>query len=341
MDVRTLKDSDKKKYNGLVTHIMQSWEWGEFRKSLGLKLLRYGLFKGSKLISAFQLTFHEIPFTKKYVGYLPKGPMPDKNLADALGKIGKEENCAFIKVEPDIKLSTLHSPLSNSFRPSPKPLFTKYNFVLDITKSEEELLKNMHPKTRYNIKLAQKKGVFVEESDKDEALELYLDLLFETTKRQKFYNHNKDYHRKVFKVLRKAGMARLLIAFFRPLNSDVKVPLTAWMLVNFKDTIYYPYGGSSDNHRDLMASNLVAWEAIKLGKKLKLKHFDMWGALGPNADPNDPWYGFHRFKMGYGGELIEYVGSFDYILNYHLFLVFLLIDKLTPLKIFLLKLLNK
>ncbi|MBI3341536.1 peptidoglycan bridge formation glycyltransferase FemA/FemB family protein, partial [Candidatus Curtissbacteria bacterium] len=98
-------------------------------------------------------------------------------------------------------------------------------------------------------------------------------------------------------------------------------PLVAWMLFNFGDTLYYPYGGSSDLHRDVMASNLIAWEAIKLGQKLKLKAFDMWGALGPNADPKDAWFGFHRFKSGYGPRNVEYIGSFDLVVNkplYHL-----------------------
>ena len=77
-------------------------------------------------------------------------------------------------------------------------------------------------------------------------------------------------------------MARLLIAFYQ------NEPLTAWMLFNFKDTLYYPYGGSTKTHPEVMANNLVAWEAVKLGKRLNLKKFDMWGALGPNAKSNDP-----------------------------------------------------
>ena len=71
-----------------------------------------------------------------------------------------------------------------------------------------------------------------------------------------------------------------------------------------------------------MANNLTAWEAIKLGKKLDLKKFDMWGALGPNANPKDPWFGFHKFKQGYGGKLVEYTGTYDLIFNWPLYLMF-------------------
>lgn len=340
MDLRPIQDNQKSEYNKAVTHILQSWEWGEFRKSLGLPLLRYGLFDGNKLVSAFQLTLHKIPFTNQFVGYLPKGPIPNKTLADALEKIGKDKSCAFIKVEPNIKASNLKK-IHQKFKPSPKPLFTKFNFVLDLTKSEEELLKNMHPKTRYNIRLAEKKGVKVEQRSDDEAFKIYLKLYFETTKRQGYHGHNENYHNRAWEVLKAAGMARLLIAFYQPPNSDIRVPLTAWMLLNFKDTLYYPYGGSSDEHKEVMANNLVAWEAIKLGKKLGCKSFDLWGALSPDADPKDPWFGFHRFKKGYGAELVEYSGTFDLVFNYPLYWIFTTIDKMTPLKVFLLKLIGK
>lgn len=135
-------------------------------------------------------------------------------------------------------------------------------------------------------------------------------------------------------------MARLLIAYYKLPTTNYQ-PLTAWMLLSFKDTLYYPYGGSSKSHPEVMANNLTAWEAIKLGKKLGLKKFDMWGALGPDADPKDPWYGFHKFKMGYGGKLVQYLGSFDLVLNWPAYLVFTTIDLLTPIKIFLLKMLGK
>ncbi len=347
MDIRPITGKQKAAYNKLVTHVIQSWEWGEFRKSLGIPVLRYGIYQGNKLSKAFQLTLHKIPFTNQYVGYLPKGPLPDKELAEALKKIGRENNCAFIKVEPDVetnrqwtmdngqKKNSQLSIVNFQFIPSPKPLFTKYNFVLDLTKSEEELLKNLHPKTRYNIKVAQKHGVKVETKTDNEAFEVYLKLYFETTKRQGYHGHNEYYHREVWETLKTAGMTRLLIAFYEG------KPLTAWMLLNFKDTLYYPYGGSSVTHREVMANNLVAWKAIKLGKKLGLKKFDMWGALGPDANPKDSWFGFHKFKQGYGGQLTEYIGTYDLVFNWPVYFTFTIIDRLTPLKVFLLRLLGK
>jgi lipid II:glycine glycyltransferase (peptidoglycan interpeptide bridge formation enzyme) len=342
MDLRQINPNQKNQYNKIVTHVIQSWEWGEFRKSLGLPLLRYGIYKNGRLERAFQLTLHKIPFTNQYVGYMPKGPLPNKELAQALEKIGKEHNCAFIKVEPDIPADIKPFSVYPSFLPSPKPLFTKYNFVLDLTPTEEDLLKNMHSKTRYNIRVAQKHEVKVEERTDDIGFEIYLKLYFQTTQRQDYLGHNAKYHRKVWDELNGAGLARILIGSYTPKGSskNKSIPLSAWMLLNFKDTLYYPYGGSSIDYREVMANNLVAWEAIKLGKRLNLKKFDMWGALGPNADPNDPWHGFHRFKQGYGGHLVEYIGTYDLVFNDPLYWAFTLIDKFTKLKVLLLKLIK-
>lgn len=334
MDLRILNDSFKLEYDQKVTHVIQSWQWGEFRKSLGIPLLRYGIFEGNKLTTAFQITFHQIPFMNKFVGYLPKGPFPDSLLAQALKQISAQQNCVFIKIEPNVEVGT-PGKVDPHFKASLKPMFSKHNFVLDLSEAEEELLKNMHSKTRYNIRLAEKKGVKVEIREDDAALNAYIKLYFETTKRQGFFGHNENYHRKVWESFIKTGQVKIAIAAFN------KIPLTTWMLFIFKDTIYYAYGGSSNLHRDVMASNLVAWGTIKLGKRLNLKYFDMWGALGPDADPKDPWFGFHRFKQGYGGRLVEYLGSFDLVVNAPLYYAFNSVDKFTKLKVLLLKTLGR
>ena len=177
MDLRILSDDFKYEYDQHVTHVIQSWHWGEFRKSLDIPLVRYGIFKNNKLAIAFQITFHQIPFMNKYVGYLPKGPFPDSELAQALNQISKEQNCIFIKVEPNIETGSI-GKIDHQFKKSLKPMFSKHNFILDLSPSEEELLKNMHQKTRYNIRLAEKKGVKVEIREDEAALKAYLKLYF-------------------------------------------------------------------------------------------------------------------------------------------------------------------
>lgn len=326
MIVREVKDSEKDLYNRVVTHVIQSWQWGQFRKKMGLDLVRLGHFEGNKLISAYQLTFHPVPFFKYTVGYLPKGPTPDEKMVEALKTLGERKNAAFIKIEPNVlkdRLTTNDKRLTQlGLIASKKSLFTKYNFLIDLTKTEDQLLAAMHPKTRYNISIAQKKGVEVYESAADSDFEIYLKLYFETTKRQKYFGHTPTYHKLVWETLMPAKMARLLIARYQG------KPLVAWMLLNFGETLYYPYGGSSKEHKEVMASNLIAWEAIRLGKKNGFKIFDMWGALAPDAKESDPWYGFHRFKAGYGPIHVEYVGTYDVILKPSLYNTLNIADRL-------------
>jgi lipid II:glycine glycyltransferase (peptidoglycan interpeptide bridge formation enzyme) len=326
MIVREVTDKEKQSYDKVVRHVIQSWEWGEFRKKMGLDLVRLGHYEGNRLIQAYQLTFHPVPFLKNTIGYLPKGPIPDGKMVEALSDLGRKKNAAYIKIEPNVfkeRLTTNDERLTKlGLIPSKKSLFTKYNFLIDLTKSEEQLLAAMHPKTRYNIGIAQKKGVEVYESTKQEDFEIYLKLYFETTRRQKYFGHTPTYHRQLWETLMPAKMARTLIAKYQG------KPLVAWMLFNFADTLYYPYGGSSTEHKEVMASNLVCWEAIRLGKKMGLKVFDMWGALGPNADESDPWYGFHRFKAGYGPAHVEYVGTYDLVLKPSMYNLLNAADKL-------------
>lgn len=317
MITREIFGEEKERYNKIVSHPCQSWEWGDFRKKTGAEVTRIGVFEKEKIVSGYQFTIHHTPYTKYTIGYLPRGPMPDKAMIKTLVKIGREKNCIVFRIEPNVIKSE-----KLGLRPSPRPFFYKYTFLIDLTKSEEELLKEMKQKTRYNVRLAQRRGVKVTEDNSDQAFEVYLRLLRKTVKRQRFYAHTEDYHRKMWETLRPAGIVHLLKAEYQ---GQI---LATWILFRFHDVFYYPYGASSSLHRNVMANNLVVWEAIKLGKKLGCKVFDLWGCLGPNPNPRDPWYGFHRFKEGYGGKLVEFIGSFDLVLNPTLYKLYNLVDNL-------------
>ncbi len=299
-------------------HPLQSELWGEFREKTGVKVVRK---------NDLQVTIHPIPYTNFKIGYFPKGNEINQKMLNDLLEIGKINNCIFIQIEPDVeKSNTKQYNFKNLYR-SAHPIFTKYNFVLDLTKSEEELLRNMNQKTRYNIRLAQKKGVEIIEDNSDKAFEEYLKLTKETTQRQKFYAHGERYHRLMWETLRTQNKnnefsIHLLKAIYN------KETLAAWILFVLGNTLYYPYGASSIKHREVMASNLMMWEAIRFGKKLNLKKFDMWGALGPNPNVKDPWYGFHRFKEGYGPDLVEFIGSYDLVINPFMYHIYKTADKI-------------
>lgn len=322
MIIRDITSSDRQVFNRRAGHPLQSFDWGEFRKLTGTKVIRKGVFEGKRLVTSIQVTIHPVPKIGWNVGYFPKGLMPDETQLKVLKEIGKENKCLMIKMEPNIgSVIKEERPLVQAWEAINKfllarncrkgrPLFTKYTFQLNITKTEEELLKKMHQKTRYNIRLAERKGVKVVVDNSKANFDWFLSLLFEqTVLRQGFYAHTPDYFKNLWKVLKPVGMAHLLRASYKD-----KV-LAVFMCFVFNKKIYYPYGASTREYKELMAPNLLMWELIKFGKKQGCEKLDMWGSLGPKAKKQDPWYGFHRFKEGYGGNLVEFLGTYDLVLE--------------------------
>jgi lipid II:glycine glycyltransferase (peptidoglycan interpeptide bridge formation enzyme) len=333
MKIEPITAALKDDYNKIVTHPLQSYEWGQFREKEGIKLIRRGFFEKGKLNSAFQLSIHNIPKTKYTIGYLPKGDMPTVELIHGLREIGKLENCIFIQLEPNsfAKVGELNDSssqiLSLNLKPAAHPLFTKYSFILDLTKSEEEILSSMHPKSRYNIKIAKKHNVQVSEDNSESAFEDYWRITEETTKRQKFYAHTKHYHQLQWKTFTHDSDTSKLTSHLFTATYEEKI-LTTLLFFVFHDTLYYPYGASSNENRNVMHSNLAMWEGIRFGKELGLKKFDMWGALGTEPNPKDPWFGFHDFKRKFGPEHVEFVGSYDLIINPSIYQAYKVADKL-------------
>lgn len=323
MIVREVLEEEKKQFNQLATHPLQSWEWGEFRQQTGLKVIRLGAFEGKKIKAAYQLTVHPLPKINNNVLYFPKGPLPDKIMLQALQKLGEEEKAVFIKMEPNIRenLDVQKFLLDNGCRQG-KSLFTPYSFQLDLRSSEEQLLTNMKPKTRYNIRVAQKHGVEIVEDNSPKAFEEYLHLTAETTRRQRFYAHGAEYHRQMWKIMSQSGIAHLFLAKYQ------KQVLASYVFFVFNKVLYYPYGASTREHREVMPTYALFWEAIKFGQKMGCQLFDMWGSPGPNPSPHDPWYGFHQFKEGFGGELVKFIGTYDLVINPPFYQLFNIINKL-------------
>ena len=295
-------DFSSTEYNKQAFHPLQTWEWGEARKKTSVEVLR--LSDGNNV---FQLTFHRLPITDYRIGYLPRSVFPSKDILNFLSDYAKKNKIIFIKIEPNIEKSKLQVT-SYKLQSSPHPLFPSWTQVLDLNKTEDELLKSFHSKTRYNIRLAEKKGVVIKEMSNKEGFEIFSKLYFETCKRQKYFGHSPKYHKIVWESMKK-DLAHILIAFYND------VPLASYELFYFKNVFYYPYGGTSLEYRNLMPSNLLMWEAIKLGKKLGAKKFDMWGSLGPNYEQSNDWAGFTRFKEGYSTKFVEFVGSYDLVIN--------------------------
>jgi len=329
MIIRRVLPEEKEAYNKIAKHPLQTWEWGDFKEKTGMKPVRLGFFEEGKLIGGAQVLFRSLPKVNYSIGYLPKGDLPTKELINALRELAIEEKAIFIKLEPDFvvhrwlnnKGKILEKPIEENdpnlkklgLQVADKALFDPHSFILDLTPTESELLSRMHSKTRYNIRLAQRSGVKIVEKSDQEGLNIFIELLQKTLKRQGFYMHGPSYFEQLWPILSRAKIAHIFLAKYQ------ESVLSAWMIFTWGKKLYYPYGASSDQHRNLMASNLLCWEVIKFGKKEGCSSFDMWGSLGPGADPKHPWYGFHRFKKGYSGDLVRYVGSWDLVLNSFLY----------------------
>lgn len=330
MLIRSISLEEKELYNSIVTHPLQSWEWGEFKKANGQKLERIGFFDNGKLLNAIQVTFHQVPGGHT-VGYLPKGPMPDEEQLKAIKQVAERHGAIFVKLEPNVMIpagsknsgfTSIDKFLTSREGVRGRALFTKYTFLLNLDKTEDELFAQLHSKTRYNIRLALKKGVKIIDDSSEGGLETFIRLLQETTVRQSFYAHDANYYRQLWQILKNTEMIKIFHAVYE------ETVLVSWIIFNFNGRLYYPYGASSSLHREVMASNLMMWEVIKYGREHGAKSFDMWGALGPDPDQKDPWYGFHRFKEGYGGKLMQNFDTYDLVYNQSSYKLFNIADKI-------------
>lgn len=321
MTTKILNIKDKEIYDSKIIHPVQTWDWGDFQISQGHTVYRFGVFDDKdKIKSAYSVSFHKIPKTNFSIGTILRGPDITEEMIKNITEIAKKENAIFIKLEPDV----INKKLGHfrNLKKSPKVAFYPHTFLVDLTKTETELLDSMHPKTRYNIRVANRFGVEIKEETNDKGFETYLKILFDTTKRQGFYLHSQKYHRDLWKRLKDTGMINIMLASYQ------NQVISAFMIFKLKDKLFYPYGSSLDVNRQVQAPTLLMWEVIKLGKELKCKIFDMWGCLGPHAKETENGFGFHRFKQGYGGELVEYIGTYDLIINPFLYKLYNSVDKI-------------
>jgi peptidoglycan pentaglycine glycine transferase (the first glycine) len=269
---------------------LQSKEWLDFQKSLGRKTWDA---VGISIIK------HNLPLKKSYL-YSARLRPSDFDGQARWGKfltrvkeIAKQENAIFFKIEPEneVNLKSFGFKKSHNIQP-------KKTLILDISESEQELLSQMHYKTRYNIQLAIKKGVKTYcSSPKTQNFNDFWRLMEETTKRDKFRPHPKEYYRKMLEI---PGV-ELFIASYRD-----KI-IAANIVVFFEKTAIYLHGASDYEHRNLMAPHLLQWEQIKEAKKHGCIEYDFWGI------DEQKWPGVTRFKKGFAGKEINYLGAYDLV----------------------------
>jgi len=286
---------------------LQSNEWMEFQKSLGREVFRLEVDHISANVMEVKL-----PLGKHYL-YVSFGPVVDFNaitgsikqeIASFIGKLkslAREQDSVFIKIEPRYD-SVAGVFVDQGFRKPRKETTPHRTVILDIDRDDNDILGTMHHKTRYNIVLAEKKDIEVKESDD---VRIFARLVRETAKRNsKTYPlYSEEYYKKFLDFFN--AKAKLYLAFENSLSAQAGEAIAGAIISTDGNTGYYMYGGSSRKHASLMAPYLLHWHIIKELRSQGIKKYDLW-----MIDPRR-WPGVTRFKLGWGGQQIEYPGSFD------------------------------
>ncbi len=284
------KEAWDKKTIELGGSILQSWNWGEFQASVGQKIYRFS--SDDFICLGIE---SDLPMGKKYI-YCPRGPLGnfESALAD-LKKLSDDHTVIFTRVEP---------PQAVDLPTALKNIQPKNNWMLGLEKTEEELLIGMKPKTRYNINLAQRKGVTVREGTQAELIDFFK-LMLETAKRNQFKLHPQNYYLQMWDHLAPVNL-KLLLAEYQGQT------LAGMLLSVYGDTATYLHGGSAEKLKEAMAPYVLHWEAIRLSKKIGCKNYD-FGGIAPDGAASHAWAGITRFKKGFGGFEVTYPGAFDLV----------------------------
>jgi peptidoglycan pentaglycine glycine transferase (the first glycine) len=304
-------------------HLLQTGEWGELKSAFGWKPVR--IISGNVGV---QILFRKLPlgFT---VGYIPKANV-DQSLWSEIDSVCKSQHAIFLKLEPDAwdnqfinHQSHLHlRQVQVSFIISKHNIQPPRTIIIDIHGSEEEILAKMKPKTRYNTRLAEKKGVTVRAWDDFES---FHKMMLVTGGRDGFGVHSLEYYKRAYELLQPKGLGEILVAEYEG------KPLAALFVARNGHRAYYLYGASTDEERNRMPTYLLQWEAMKWAKARGCEEYDLWGvpdeeeaALEANFESrHDGLWGVYRFKRGFGGELKRAAQAMDRVYNPLLYKLYL------------------
>lgn len=292
-------------------HLLQTTAWGELKSTFGWYAVRICTNQGG--ISGAQVLFRKLPAGYSWA-YLPKGPIGENwdALWPEIDIICRKRRSIFLKVEPDlwsnIKVEDKQPPAG--FLISSHAIQPPRTSVVDITGSEDSVLGRMKQKTRYNIKLALKKGVVVHPSAD---LETFYQLVRITSERDQFGVHNLEYYRRAYLLYYERGACELLMAEYQ------HEPLAALMVFVQGRRAWYLYGASANESRERMPTYSLQWEAMRWARSRGCAEYDLWGV--PDEDEStleanftqrsDGLWGVYRFKRGFGGQIRRAVSPWD------------------------------
>lgn len=318
-------------------HILQSWEWGEFKHvTTGWKPLRLAFNRDGQTVAMASIGVRKAGPLK--IMYAPKGPLMDysdvelsRQVLDALEQVARRERAVTLKIDPDVP-HMLGAPGEDDERPDPRgaawqnllarrgwvysaeQIQFKNTIVIDLTPDEDTLLMRLSQNTRRKVRVAERAGVTVRPATEADLPILY-QLYQETGRRDGFLTRPQTYYERAWRDFMRAGVGHALIA------EAGGVEIAHVVLYAFGQTCWYFYGASRDLHRDKMPNYLLQWEAMRWAKAHGCTRYDLWGA--PDVfDETDSMWGVYNFKRGFRGTVQRHIGAYDFAPNKLLYRAF-------------------
>jgi len=294
--------------------ILQNAEWGKLKSDFGWTPDYVQAGNAGAMV-----LFRSLPLGLK-VAYIPRGPFGQdfSQLWDDIHTLCRKRHAIFLRVEPDYWLGSPEAEAlersMKGFVPSFATVQPPRTIIIPLEGSEEDWLGRMNQKTRYNIRLSQRKDLVIEESSDTGA---FHQLMLQTGSRDSFGVHPEAYYRKCLEYFKEGKKARILMVRYQ------EKPLSALMLMIEGKRGYYLYGASSNEERSRMPNHLAQWTAMKICKEAGCTEYDLWGVPDEEEDileaqfqeRHDGLWPVYRFKRGFGGQVMRTMGSFDYIYN--------------------------
>jgi lipid II:glycine glycyltransferase (peptidoglycan interpeptide bridge formation enzyme) len=298
-------------------NFLQSYYWGDFIRLNKGQVEHFLIYKNNQIIGKFNLEIRKIKHLFKYAN-LTFGPLLDfekiKNFNEfqeiftQIKKIANKKACIFLRFNLPFeknKSARLNDYLKklNKIKSQAKSLNPTKTLIIDLTKDEQSILMAMKSKTRYNIRLASKKGVEIKVSQEKADIKKLLKLLEDTSKRDQFKLHNLDYYQKMIEFLSQQGILKLYFAYYKD------QVLAANMMIFYNKITTYLHGASSNEKRNLMPTYLLQWQAILDSVQKGYNYYDFWGI------DEKKWPGVTKFKLGFSKEEKNYYPAYEMPIN--------------------------
>ena len=292
-------------------HLLQTSQWGALKAHFGWKP-EYLIGESCGAL----VLFRRLPLGYS-IAYIPKGPVGRDfdSILPELNSLCRQHKAIFLKIEPDEWENTEQGDYFKSKKWIPtEPVQPRRTILIDLNGNENDWLDRMKQKTRYNIRLAERKEIVVQSSDN---VAIFYDLMMSTGQRDEFGIHSKAYYETVLHHFSETGNVKLFIAYYH------EEPLAGLMAFSRGKRAWYFYGASNEKERNRMPTYLLQWEAMKWAASLGCSEYDLWGIPDEDEDQleknfserSDGLWGVYRFKRGFGGVIRRSASAWDKV--YH------------------------